>query len=123
MIDNHSISLSDNTGTEGSERVLALMGDLFEEATSKKVSSVLFFSIGHAERKKFFDKFPTMQMAMINLRDLPVWTNFCCDTEWNSIQHFCLFPKAGKTNRASHDSEGILMASPRSVNSKSRLKA
>ena len=60
-----SFSIFQLTRNGGRERVLGLMGDLFGKTASKKVISILFFSIRKAARKTLLDKFSATQIATI----------------------------------------------------------
>ena len=61
----HFISLTILTHTDVGERVPPLMGDLVEEAASKKVISILFLSIRQAAPPSMFGQCPKVHIVMI----------------------------------------------------------
>ena len=65
-----SIWLTELTRSEGRERVPAFMGRSAEDAASKKVITILFFSIGQAARKILLDNFRAIQIATKTLPEL-----------------------------------------------------
>ena len=55
--------------TEQLPRVLALINNLNEQATERKIVSVLILSLESAARKSLIEKFPHMRVATIRLRE------------------------------------------------------
>ena len=54
----------------GTEQMPVLMGGLAEDATSKKVISIIFFSTGQDERTTLSDNFPTTQFSNSSLPEI-----------------------------------------------------
>ena len=65
----NNISVSELTKTTGAKEK-SLMGDLDEIPATKKAISVLYLALGAAGRKTIADKFPTTNIATVNLTDL-----------------------------------------------------
>ena len=74
MMAKPSFSIFQLTRNEGRKRVLGLMSHLFGKTASKKVISILFFSIGKAARNTLLDKFSATQIATITF---PTTLNQC----------------------------------------------
>ena len=70
MAKRHQKSAETRQVTEQQPRVLALINNLNEQATEKKIVSVFFLSLGSAARKSLTGKFPHMRVATIRLREL-----------------------------------------------------
>ena len=51
-------------------RIAAIINNLNEQATERKIVSVLFLALGPAARKSLTDKFPDMRVATISLTEL-----------------------------------------------------
>ena len=65
----NNISISELTKTTGA-KVKRLIGDLDEIPAMKKAISVLYLALGSAGRKSIADKFPTTNIATVNLTNL-----------------------------------------------------
>ena len=65
----NNISVSELTKTTGAKEK-SLMGDLDGIPATKKAISVLYLALGAAGRKTIADKFPTTNIATVNLTDL-----------------------------------------------------
>ena len=70
MMAKQSISFSRLTRVEMGRRFLNLMGGPSQEAAKEKMIRFLFLSICQDSRKTLLDKFPAIQIAMINLHVL-----------------------------------------------------
>ena len=68
----HSISVSEvlREADQQNPRAAALMGNLEEIPAKRKVVSLLYISIGKNARKRLMDKFPRINILLIELREL-----------------------------------------------------
>ena len=75
----HSISVSEvlREADQMNPRAAALMGNLEEIPAKRKIVSLLYISIGKNARKKLMDKFPTINILLIELRELMQNCNEC----------------------------------------------
>ena len=78
----NNISITELTKTTGSNDK-SLMQDLDEVPASKKAISVLYLALGSAARKTIADKFPTTNIATINLTDLLKSSKDCSEKPKN----------------------------------------
>ena len=75
----HSISVSEvlRRADQQNPRATALMGNLEEIPAKRKIVSLLYISIGKNARKMLMDKFPTIKILLIELRELMRYCNEC----------------------------------------------
>ena len=71
LMGKHSIEVDEITRELGGvQRRKELMGNMEKEAAEKKAISLLFLSIGGAGRKTLVDKYPTMNIKIVELKVL-----------------------------------------------------
>ena len=81
----HSISVSELTRevTQDSPRRAAMMGNLEEEPAERKVTSLLYISIGKTGRKMLMYKFPQINILLIQLNNFLQYCVECFQTKRN----------------------------------------
>ena len=81
----HSISVSELTRevTQDNPRIAAMMGNLEEEPAKRKVTSLLYISIGKTGRKMLMDKFPHINILLIQLNNFLQHCVECFQTRRN----------------------------------------
>ena len=74
----HSISVSELTrNAEQQPRAQALMGTMEEAPAARKVISLLYISLGKTGRKMLMDKFPQINILLIQLQQFLQFCNEC----------------------------------------------
>ena len=74
----HSISVSELTrNAEQQPRAQALMGNMEEAPAARKVISLLYISLGKTGRKMLMDKFPQINILLIQLQQFLQFCNEC----------------------------------------------
>ena len=74
----HSISVSELTrNAEQQPRAQALMGNMEEAPAARKVISLLYISLGKTGRKMLRDKFPQINILLIQLQQFLQFCNEC----------------------------------------------
>ena len=81
----HSISVPDITSEADQQtpRVRSMMGNLEEEPAKRKVTSLLYISIGKTGRKMLMNKFPQINNLRIQLAQLLKFCTECFQTRRN----------------------------------------
>ena len=78
MLARHSISVSELTrNAEQQPRAQALMGNMEEAPAARKVISLLYISLGKTGRKMLMDKFPQINILLIQLQQFLQFCNEC----------------------------------------------
>ena len=66
MMAKYYIWLTELPHISGNKQMPVLVGGLAEDATSKKIISIIFFSTGQVERTTLFDNFLTTQFSNLS---------------------------------------------------------
>ena len=109
MTKSNSVTEITRTVVEQNPRVPALMKNLEENAAARKLVSLLYISLGKNGRKMIMDKFPQINIMLIQLPQFLQLCNECFQTRRNRImdKHTFLSRKQ-KPNESLHQSWNAL---------------
>ena len=107
----HSIAVTEITRTadEQNPRVPALMGNLEGNAAARKIVSLLYISLGKNGRKMIMDKFPQINILLIQLPQFLQHCNECFQTRRNrTMDRHTFLSRKQKPNESLHQSWNAL---------------
>ena len=107
----HSISITEllREADQQNPRQAALMGNLEEMHTKRKVVSLLYISIGKTGRKMLMDKFPQINILTIQLQDIAQNCEECFQVRRNrTLDRHTFLPRKQKPNETLHQFWNIL---------------
>ena len=85
-------------GDDQPPRIAAMTGNLEEVPAKRKLVSLLYISIGKTGRKMLIDKFPNINILLIELRNLVQNCTECFQTRRNRILDPHIFCQESKTH-------------------------